>query len=320
MKYHRITVMTATLILCVFFSTSFSQDVTVVAPTSEAAEGLDLQAVAELFKDSKDLETFEKKLNDPDLGINNLDLDNNGEIDFIRVVEEVGDDAHVIILQVPLAKDQYQDVATIEVEKNDTENYNMQVRGNVLIYGPDYYITPIHVHVHTWHIIPWIFHPRYHPYRSLFYFGNYPPWWRPWKPVHLNVYRTRVVKINVSASFQITKTSHVTRVTKVNYKPSSSTLVKKQTSVTRTGDGDVRKTTRTSRTTTDTRGRTTEVDKFKREKTDSKSGEKTTIRAGRKEVTNPRSGEQTVVKGASRTTKTDDGKTKTTIRGKKKTR
>jgi hypothetical protein len=42
----------------------FSQDVTVVTPSSEAAEGLDLQAVAELFKDAKDLEEFEKSLND----------------------------------------------------------------------------------------------------------------------------------------------------------------------------------------------------------------------------------------------------------------
>ena len=38
----------------------FSQDLTVVAPASEAAEGLDLQAVAELFKEAKDLEGFEK--------------------------------------------------------------------------------------------------------------------------------------------------------------------------------------------------------------------------------------------------------------------
>ena len=39
-------------------------------------------AVAELFKDSKDLEAFEKALNDSEVGINNLDLDEDGEVDF----------------------------------------------------------------------------------------------------------------------------------------------------------------------------------------------------------------------------------------------
>ncbi len=63
---------------------SAQEEITVVAPTSEAAEGLDLKAVSELFKDSENLEEFEKALNDPEVGINNLDLDENGEVDFIR--------------------------------------------------------------------------------------------------------------------------------------------------------------------------------------------------------------------------------------------
>ena len=41
-------------------------DVTIIAPTSEAAEGLDLTAASELFKDAKNLEEFEKQLNDPE--------------------------------------------------------------------------------------------------------------------------------------------------------------------------------------------------------------------------------------------------------------
>ena len=84
----------ASILAALFCATSFlssavySQDVTVVAPSSEAADGLDLQAVAELFKDAKDLEAFEKSLNDPEIGVNNLDLDDNGDVDFIRVMEE----------------------------------------------------------------------------------------------------------------------------------------------------------------------------------------------------------------------------------------
>jgi len=263
-------------------STAFAQDVTVVAPTSEAADGLDLQAVAELFKDAKDLEEFEKSLNDPEIGVNNLDLDDNGEVDFIRVIEEASDDAHVIVLQVSLGEDEFQDVATIEVEKNGEEDYNMQVRGNEVIYGADYYIAPVQVHIHTWPIIPWIFRPVYHPYRSAFHFGFHPVWWRPWRPAHVDVYRVKTVKIRTSASFTVAHTSRVTRVTRVKYTPTSSTLVKRRTRVTPGGD-------------------------------------RTTVTVGRKEVTNPKTGKETTVKGVKRT-HIEDGKKTTTVKAKKTTR
>jgi len=265
-------------------SSAFSQDVTVVAPSAEAADGLDLQAVAELFKDAKDLEEFEKSLNDPEIGVNNLDLDDNGDVDFIRVMEEASDDARVIVLQVPLGENEFQDVATIEVEKNGDEDYNMQIRGNEVIYGADYYIAPVQVHVHPWPIIGWMFRPVYHPFRSAFYFGFYPNWWHPWRAVHVNVYRTRTVRFTTRTTFHVAHTTRVTRVTKVNYHASSSTLVKKQTRVTH-GGGD----------------RTT------------------TVKAGKVEVRNPKTGKETTVKGVKKTTKTEHG-TKTTVKAKKTTK
>ena len=265
-------------------SSVFSQDVTVVAPSSDAADGLDLQAVAELFKDAKDLEEFEKSLNDPELGVNNLDLDDNGDVDFIRVMEEASDDARVIVLQVPLGENEFQDVATIEVEKKGEEDYDMQIRGNEVIYGPDYYITPVEVHFHPWPIFGWMFRPAYHPFRSAFYFGFYPGWWHPWRAVHVNVYRTRTVRFTTRTTFHVTHVTRVTRVTRVNYHASSSTLVKKQTHVSRGGH----------------------------ERT-------TTVKAGKVEVHNPKTGKETTVKGVKKTTKTEHG-TKTTVKAKKTTR
>lgn len=261
----------------------FSQDVTVAESSSDAADGLDLQAVAELFKEAKDLEEFEKSLNDPEVGINNLDLDDNGEVDFIRVMEEASDDARVIVLQVPLGENEFQDVATIEVEKNGEDDYNMQVRGNEIIYGPDYYIAPVEVHIHPWPIFGWMFRPVYHPFRSAFYFGFYPNWWHPWRPVHVTVYRTRTVRFTTRATFHVSHTTRVTRVTKVNYHASSSTLVKKQTRVSRGGH----------------------------ERT-------TTVKAGKVEVRNPKTGKETTVKGVKKTTKTEHDR-KTTVKAKKTT-
>jgi hypothetical protein len=234
MKKQFVSSATLLLLLLRFCLVSAQDAVTIVAPTSEAAEGLDLKAVSELFKNAENLEEFEKALNDPEVGINNLDLDENGEVDFIRVVEEVADVTHLIVLQVPLAENEFQDVATIEVEKTGTDSYNMQVHGNEVLYGVDYYLVPTHVHLHKRPIITWIYRPVYRPYRSVFYFGYYPRWWKPHRPVTINVYRTRTVKLTGKKTFTVTKTSRVKSVTKVNYKPRSSTLVKKKTTIHKT--------------------------------------------------------------------------------------
>ncbi len=220
---------TIVLLLSVGYCLTFAQeDVTIVAPTSEAAEGLDLEAVSVLFKDSEDLEAFEKAINDPETGVNNLDLDENGEVDFIRVVEEVADDTHVIILQVPFGEDEFQDVATIEIEKTGDEAYNMQVHGNEDIYGPNYYMTPTVVHIHTWPIIARIYGPAYRPYRSRTYWGTYPRWWKPYRPVTVRVYRTRTGRYRTRTVFTVTKTPRVRTVHKVKYKPRSSKVVVKK--------------------------------------------------------------------------------------------
>jgi len=216
----------------------------VVTANSEAAEGLDLQALSELFQESENLEEFEKFLNDPNVGINNLDLDENGEVDFVRVVEEVSGGTHVIVLQVPLGEDEYQDVATIEIEKDDDGSYNMQTHGNEDLYGPDYYVAPTAV-VHTWPIITWIYRPTYRPYRSVYRFGYYPRWWKSWRPVTYRVYHTRVIKRPRRAYFVIRRTSRVRTVTRVKYKPRRSTQVVKRTKVIRKPGGTkvIKKTT-----------------------------------------------------------------------------
>jgi len=80
---------------------------------------------------------------------------NNGEVDFIRVLENVSGDTHLIVLQVPLGNNEFQDVATIEVEKTGAKSYNFQMRGNELIYGPDYYFVPAVATIATWSVIRW---------------------------------------------------------------------------------------------------------------------------------------------------------------------
>lgn len=220
-------------------------DTTIVAPEPEVAGNLDLKAVSVLFKNAKNMESFERSLNDPNLGINNLDLNRDGEIDFIRVVEESKGNSRLIILQVPLAEDEFQDVATIEVEKYGEQHYRMHLHGHPVVYGPDFYITPVGVHIHAWPVIGWMYGPVYRPYRSGFYFGVYPNWWRPWRPVTVSVYNTRVVRYVGPTRFHVKRVSVVKPAASISYKPRNSTLVR-STKVTRTTKGDG-KTTRTTK-------------------------------------------------------------------------
>jgi hypothetical protein len=207
------------------------KDVTVTADSNVAA-GLDLQAVGDVFKDSKNMEDFEKNLNDPDNGINNLDLNNDGEVDYIRPMEQTADNTHLVVLQAQLGKDDYQDVATIEVQK-DKDDYNVQVRGNKDVYGKDVYVVPAVVHVSAWPIIGLMYGPAYHPYRSTFYFGFYPRWWHPFHPIARHIYYARVLPHR--RTFVVTRTTHVRTVAGLRYRPHSSTLVVRKKTVVRHG-------------------------------------------------------------------------------------
>src|ERR1051325_5733022 len=56
-------------------------------------DNLDLYAVLDLFQKSKTIEAFEKSLNDEKEGVNNLDLNLDKKVDFIKVVTQKGEDS-----------------------------------------------------------------------------------------------------------------------------------------------------------------------------------------------------------------------------------
>src|SRR5215831_8735055 len=81
-----------------------------------AGDNLDLYAVLDLFQKSKTIEAFEKSLNDEKEKINNLDLNLDKKIDFIKVVTEdkdKNDESYMFILRVDISKTESQDVAVI---------------------------------------------------------------------------------------------------------------------------------------------------------------------------------------------------------------
>lgn len=179
-----------------------AQDVTTVkAKNYDISNNLDLEAVASIFGDSKDLEDFEKRLNDPETKISNLDLNEDGYVDYLRIVEMVENSTHLFAIQAVLGDDQYQDVAIIEVEKDDSDNTYVQVVGDVYMYGPDFIIEPTYISRPVFFIHFW--KPLYRPYRSTYYWGYYPNYFRYWHPIQIHRYRTHIRPyINVRHKYQ----------------------------------------------------------------------------------------------------------------------
>ncbi|NOQ91364.1 MAG: hypothetical protein GQ552_01450 [Flavobacteriaceae bacterium] len=182
-----------------------AQDVTTIQANNEdISDNLDLEAVASIFGESKDVEDFEKRLNDPDTQISNLDLNNDGEVDYLRVMETgTENNVHTISIQAVIGKDQFQEVATIDVEKDSKGESQVQVIGNVDMYGPNYYITPVYPVVPVFFTFFWM--ATYHPWYSPWHWGYHPPYFRPWRPYSPYRYRSNVhVHVNVHNSYHRT--------------------------------------------------------------------------------------------------------------------
>src|ERR1700757_4054105 len=105
-------------------------------------DNLDLAAVLNIFKESTSTEDFEKKLNAADTKINNLDLNHDGQVDYIRVIESGNDKNRELVLQVPVSKSESQDVAVIQLEKKDNNLAHVQIVGDETLYGKNYIIEP----------------------------------------------------------------------------------------------------------------------------------------------------------------------------------
>jgi len=151
------------------------ETVTVSANSSDISDGLDLKVVAKLFAEAKNLEEFETMLNNPDSTFCNLDLNGDGQVDYLRVVETGEGNKRLIVLQAVLAKDIYQDVASIYVEKNEKDEVSVQVVGDEYVYGTNYIIEPVYVYRPV--IYDWFWSDAWYAWHSPWYWGYYPGWW-----------------------------------------------------------------------------------------------------------------------------------------------
>jgi hypothetical protein len=165
-------------------------------------DNFSLEGALELFKKSASPEEFERKLNASDSRVNNLDLNGDGEIDYIRVIDRNEGNVHAFILQAVLSSTESQDVAVIELEKLEDGRAVLQIVGDADVYGIETIIEPTDevrvnagtmtsravVNVWTWPSVQYVYGPYYSVWVSPWSWSYYPFWWRPWSPVAFHVY------------------------------------------------------------------------------------------------------------------------------------
>jgi hypothetical protein len=183
-------------------------------------DNLNLYAVMKLFQESETLEGFERSLNDENTRINNLDLNGDGQVDYIRVIDNIDGNVHNIVLQVAVNPKENQDVAVFTVWRESDDRVQIQLTGDESLYGRNYIIEPIFdegnrgqtpnpgyigntetinghnvvvnrtttVEIATWPLVRFIFLPTYVVWHSPWYYSYYPSYWNPWRPYYWDYY------------------------------------------------------------------------------------------------------------------------------------
>jgi hypothetical protein len=255
-----------TLIFGLFFLSALSiQAQDIPDSTGLPGDNFSLQGALELFKKAGSPEEFEKLLNAENNGVNNLDLNDDGEVDYVKVIDKKDGDVHAFVLQVPVSETESQDIAVIELEKTGDSNAVLQIAGDEDIYGDETIVEPseenstsfidyaqfgaphgpnildendwkngIGVNVWLWPSVRFIYAPSYVVWVSPWSWRVRPLWWHTWRPLYWHAFYPRRVMYNPRYAIV---PAHRVIVARRIYAPVRTTSVivrtRNQTSVTR---------------------------------------------------------------------------------------
>ncbi len=204
--------------------------------TGMPGDNFSLQGALEMFKQASTPEEFEKLINTKDKNVNNLDLNGDGEIDYIKVIDKTENNVHAFILQVAVSETENQDIAVIELEKTGDTTAVLQIIGDEDIFGEQVvveasdegdevaddnginspgngpgagYFEPYRlvVNVFFWPGVRFIYRPAYVPWVSPWRWRLYPGWWRPWRPLSWHVFHPG--RLHYHRHFAIVRTHRV---------------------------------------------------------------------------------------------------------------
>jgi len=205
--------LTTLLILALGMSTAaFCQEA-----SETAGDDFSLEGALAMFKKSGSVEEFERALNEQGNNVNNLDLNDDGQIDYITVEDIKDGDTHTLVLSTNLNEKEKQDIATIGIEKTGTDSAELQIEGDESLYANNTIVEPedqaealkpsgkgsaafdefdtsataVQLNVWLWPSVRFLYAPTYIVWVSPYRWGFYPQWWRPWHPFPRTVFYTR---------------------------------------------------------------------------------------------------------------------------------
>lgn len=150
---------------------------------------LDLQAVAAAFAESRNAQEFELLLNSSRYMINNLDLNGDGYIDYLRVLETRKGHYHAFLIQACIAPALFQDVATLVAERRANMLY-VEVVGDPYLYGYNYVVRPtFYNRPPMWDVFG---RHNYVTWHSPYHYGHWPHHYQQTKPIYLSHYQAYI--------------------------------------------------------------------------------------------------------------------------------
>ena len=140
---------------------------------SSALAGFDVNKLAQVVKTSTDPGKIEKAINDPNNHINNLDLDKDGNIDYLKV-EETGPNKLKVVDDV--SDSDSVTVARINVDPDSTsQTANLNIQGNPQYAGYDNYYHSSFSFT-DFLLLSYLMRPHMY-YMPMYHYGYYPSYY-----------------------------------------------------------------------------------------------------------------------------------------------
>jgi hypothetical protein len=167
--------------------------------------GFDVNRLADMVKKSTDPQVLEKAINDPANQINNLDLDKDGKIDYLKVTEPGKNQLNVVD---DISNDNSVTVASIKVDpSSDNQQADLNIQGNPNYVG-DNYMYHSHFGLGDFLLLSYLMRP--HPYyMPMYHYGYYPSYYSRSRVI--TNYRTSAPSSSVNRSYNRSSVSSPTR-------------------------------------------------------------------------------------------------------------
>jgi hypothetical protein len=165
--------LTSVVLLATACNQNPPQQNNVTVENANAPAGFDVNKLAQLVKTSTNPQVLEKGINDPKNQINNLDLDKDGNIDYLKV-EENGPNRLKVVDDVSDADSVT--VARIKIDPDSTTNTaNLDVTGNPQYAGDNNYYHSSFSFT-DFLLLSYLMRPHVY-YMPMYHYGYYPSYY-----------------------------------------------------------------------------------------------------------------------------------------------